>query len=149
MNDLSDPASSLGNNPITQSNTPIQTQGTSPTGNKEIVGGSMNPEGLRDATGQEIELPKEVVSSGVRIQPTVIPIPQPVSSLGVKPSGNNIPVQTTTTVVLPLSDAQIAAGLHASITNSVRWLAEWCVKRLKHLHIAIKNIHGSFVRVTE
>lgn len=104
---------------------------------------------LRDMTGQEFELPKEVQTAGVRMQPTTVSIPAPVASLGVKPSGANIPVQTKSSVVLPLSDDQIARGLHESITNSVRWLAEWCVRRLKHLHIRLQEVQGKYIEVKE
>ena len=109
----------------------------SPSGSKEVVGGMDRPEGLRDATGQEVELPKEVVQAGVRVQPTSVPIPSPVAQMGVKPAGGNIPPQTTSTVALPISDDQIAAGLRMSIINSLRWLAEWCVKRLKQIRIHV------------
>jgi len=120
---------------------------TTPSGAKEFEPGTVSPqEGLRDATGQETELSPEVSSAGVRVHPTTIPIPQPVSNMGVKPSGHNVPVATTTTVVLPLTDDQIAVGLHQSITNSVRWLAAWCVRRLKQVHIVFKNVHGKLVR---
>lgn len=116
-------------------------------GTKEVEPGTQSPDGAQDATGQEFELPKEVISAGIRAQPTTIPIPQSVAQMGVKPVGGNIPVQTTTTVVLPLTDDQIAVGLHQSITNSWRWLAEWCVRRLRQLHIAVKTIHGKLIRV--
>jgi len=150
MNDLPDPAS--GGNTNTQTLPPNTDDviSATPTGNKEVVGGTITQEeSLHDGTGSEFELPKEVSSAGVRIQPTSVPIPQSVASLGVKPAGQSVPVQTVPLVSLPLSDDQIAAGLHASITDSIRWLAEWCVHRLKHLHIAIKNVHGSLVRVKE
>ena len=117
-------------------------------GAKEVEPGAQIPDGAQDATGQEFALPKEVISAGVRVQPTTVPIPQSVAQMGVKPAGGNIPVQTTTTVVLPLTDDQIAVGLHQSITNSWRWLAEWCVRRLKQLHVAVKTIHGKLIRVT-
>lgn len=122
------------------------------SGNKEIpsLSGMVDlHEGLSDATGQELELPKEVQSAGVRIQPTTISLPAPIAKLGVAASGANIPIQTTSTIVLPLSDDQIAIGLHQAVTNSMRWLAEWCVRRLKFLHITLKNVHGKFVRVKE
>ena len=118
-----------------------------PSGNKEVVGGMYAPEGLQDATGQEMELPKEVAGAGVRIQPTSIPIPPPVSQMGVKPAGNNVPVQTVPAVALPLTDDQIAMGLRQSIVNSWRWLSEWCVKRLKQLHITLRSAGGKNVRV--
>jgi hypothetical protein len=119
------------------------------SGNKEVVGGPSESEVMHDSTGAEFELPKEVSSAGVRIQPTAIPIPPKVAQMGVAPAGQNVPVQTKSSVVLPLSDAQIAAGLHAGITDSIRWLAVWCSRRLKHFHIALKNIQGSLVRVQE
>lgn len=109
-----------------------------PTGNKEVVGGMDTPEGLRDATGQEIELPKEVAAAGVRIQPTSIPIPPSVSQMGVTPAGNNIVVHSAPPIVLPLTDEQIAIGLRLSIVDSLRWLSEWCVKRIKQFRIRIK-----------
>lgn len=118
-----------------------------PTGNKEVVGGVELPEGLQSAAGQEMELPHEVVSAGVRIQPTSIPIPAPVAQMGVQPAGKNIPAVQTTTVVLPLTDDQIAKGLHESITSSWLWLAHWCIKRLKQFHVNIKTIRGKIIRV--
>ena len=66
--------------------------------------------------------------------------------MGVKPAGQNIPVQTVPAVVLPLSDEQIAIGLHKGITDSLRWLSEWCVRRLKQMHIAVIRVHGKLVR---
>ncbi len=117
-----------------------------PSGAKEVEPGKPSQEGLRDATGQEVSIPKEVISAGVRIHPTTIPIPPRVSQLGVKPAGANVPIQTTTTVILPLTDEQIAIGLHQSIANSVRWLSEWCVRRFKQLHIVVKTVHGRLIR---
>jgi hypothetical protein len=118
-----------------------------PSGNKEAQGGGIEiPESLRDSTGQEFELPKEVAGAGVKVHPTVVAIPPPVSQMGVKPVGQNVPVQTSPTVVLPLTDEQIATGLHQGVADSIRWLSEWCVRRLKHLHIAVKVVHGKLIR---
>lgn len=135
--------------------TPVDTSKPVPTspvsvtpGGKEGESGTIaRPEGLRDATGQELELPKEVVSAGVKVTPTAIPIPQHVTTMGVKPAGHNVPVQTTSSVVLPISDDQIVAGLNQSITSSWRWLSVWCVKQLKRLHIAIQSVGGKNMRV--
>lgn len=121
----------------TPPSTPLGVTPASSFGSKEVVGGVDRPEGLRDATGNEMELPKEVVQAGVRVQPTSVPIPPKVAQMGVKPAGQNIPVQTTSAVALPISDAQIAAGLRISIVNSFRWLAEWCVKRIKQIRINV------------
>ena len=135
MNDLPNVTDPQGQTPPPV--VPLAAAVTTPSGSKEVVGGMDRPDGLQDATGQEMELPKEVASAGVRVQPTSVPIPPPVAQMGVKPAGQNIPTQTTSTIDLPLSDDQIAAGLHTSIINSLRWLAEWCVKRLKQIRIHV------------
>lgn len=141
--------------PVPQANPVIQNPNPKPDdvaasgsgiGAKEMEPSGGKNEGLQDATGQEFELPKEVSSAGVKMHPTVVSIPPNVAQMGVKPAGQNIPTQTTSSVVLPLSDEQIADGLHKGITDSVRWLAEWCVRRLKQLHIAVITVHGKLVR---
>lgn len=89
--------------------------------------------------GRDIELPKEVVSAGVKVQPTTVAIPKPVSQMGVAQTGS-VPVETGTTVTLPLSQPQIQEGLGRSVLDSWRWLAVWCVRRLKQLHLfQVKN----------
>jgi len=98
-------------------------------------------------TGHETDmLPKEVASAGVTIHPTTIPIPPPVAQMGVQPGAANIPMPTANTV-LPISDDQIAQGLGKSIQESFRWLAEWCIRRLKQAHLGLQSIHGKLVRV--
>ena len=83
--------------------------------------------------GREIELPPPVISAGVKVRPTTVQVPQPVSQMGVAPTGQATPPPAVT-VSLPLTDDQIAKGLHQSITSSWRWLAEWCIRKLKQLH---------------
>lgn len=90
--------------------------------------------GLRDTT-KEMELPKEVEAIGVKTQPTVIPMPQAVREMGVRPAGPNIPVYVPPAITLPLSEYQIAQGLHVSVIDSFRWLAEWCRRKLKQIGI--------------
>jgi hypothetical protein len=136
MNDLSD------------SSDPQVAQGSATlSGNKEVVGGSDQQDTLRDATG-EVAIPKEVVSAGVRVHPTVVPIPPRVSQMGVKPAGNNISTETATAVALPINDEVIAAGLGQGMSSSWRWLSEWCLRRMKQLHVIVKIVHGKLVRVT-
>jgi hypothetical protein len=148
MNDLPDPATqqnSKTQNPNTKQED-TQNSGVG-LGAKETEPSNVIPEGLRDATGQETQLSPEVSGAGVRVHPTSVSIPPSVASLGVKPAGQNVPVTTTSTVVLPLTDDQIAVGLHQSISNSVRWLAAWCIRRLKQVHIVLKNVHGKLIRI--
>jgi hypothetical protein len=99
-------------------------------------------EGVPETEG----LSKEVASAGVSIHPTTIPIPPPVAEMGVKPASANIPMPTPA-VTLPISDDQIARGLGKSIRESLRWLAEWCLRRLKQAHIGLQSIHGRLTRV--
>ncbi len=131
MNDLPTSASPQANQPVsTQPSVPMNPVGSS---NKEAgVGGGLEV-GLRDVSAQEVELPKEVASVGVKVQPTTIPIPPPVQQLGVQPTGQNVPVQQPPRRV-PLTDDQIVQGLKQGVTTSWRWLAEYCVRRLKQLH---------------
>ena len=108
-----------------------------PSGAKEMEFGRIaSPEvPLRDVSAQEIELPKEVSQAGVSITPTTIPIPANVQQMGVAPAGVNVQAVATPQVV-PLTDVQIVEGLKQGVKTSWRWLAEWCVRRIKQLHHA-------------
>lgn len=78
-------------------------------------------------------------------------IPREVERAGVKHAGPSVPfgavAKKKAKVNLPLTDDQIAKGLHAHIWQSVRWLAVWCVRQLKKLHIIVKEKHGRLIRV--
>ena len=50
-------------------------------------------------------------------------------------------------IELPISDEKIENGLHAKITSSLRWLAEFCLYRLRQAHLTLKKIHGRVFRV--
>jgi len=92
------------------------------------------------------DLSKEVASAGVTVHPTTIPVPLPVAQMGVQPGAANVPMPTAT-VTLPITDDKIAEGLAKSIKESFRWLAEWCVRRLKQVHMGLQSIHGKLTRV--
>lgn len=98
---------------------------------------------ITDVHSPEIELRKEVAAAGVKAHPTVVAIPPAVAQLGVQAIGSNSPAPTGQAVVLPLSDDQITQALHADVTSSLRWLAEWCVRKLKQLHQAATGIISS------
>ncbi|MEK7577388.1 MAG: hypothetical protein AAB492_02080 [Patescibacteria group bacterium] len=86
--------------------------------------------------GKDIELPHEVSAIGVRVQPTIVVLPTVVQHAGVQAINPAAPVAPFTPAAkMPLSDDQIAKGLHESVVNSVRWLTEWCVRRLKQLQL--------------
>lgn len=93
-------------------------------------------------SGRDMELPKEVASHGVRIAPTQIPVPQNLAQAGVKPAGDNVTIGSGQTVTLPLSDDQIAQGLNQDVASSWRWLAEWCVRKLKQIQLTLRLSGG-------
>lgn len=120
--------------------------------------GSLNKEqeALKSTAGEvvqeivkDVEISPEVERVGVTaVNRQSIELPPDVKKLGVTPSGPSTPVSTTTTtVVLPISDQQVVAGLHAQIISSLRWLAVWCLKKLQKAHVMLKVIHGKIVRV--
>lgn len=99
---------------------------------------------------KDVELTKEVAEAGVSEIKGVIDLPPDIKKLGVTQTGAMTPAVSTTAlpqVVLPISDPQIIVGLHAKIVSSFRWLAAWCVRKLKKAHIALKVVHGKIIRV--
>ena len=37
-------------------------------------------------------------------------------------------------IILPLTKKEVEMGLHGKVVDSIRWLAEWCVKTIKMFH---------------
>ena len=124
----------MNNLPTTRDSSTSSTPVPPPVGSfaKEQEGPQRVTESSFGDIGKEMELPKEVTAAGVKVRPTTVSIPPPVKNLGVKVAGSQTPF-TPNTTTLPLSDVQIAEGLHANISNSIRWLAEWCKYNLKKL----------------
>lgn len=101
------------------------------------------PELPLKAVAQEVVLPKEVASHGVSATPHTITLPLPLIQAGVQAVGAHASVHpiASTGIHLPLTDDEIAKALHASVTTSVRWLAEWCVRQIKMVHSTVSNSH--------
>jgi hypothetical protein len=95
----------------------------------------------------EMELRPEVAAAGVKVQPTTVLMPTVVMQSGVTAVGQVNPTQPPATIVLPISDDVIAEGLKQGVDSSWRWLAEWCVRKLKAIHQSIQVIHGHVTRV--
>lgn len=97
----------------------------------------------------EIEVPEEVEKAGVKRIGETIELPPDVKKLGVTHAGVSVPVVSVAlpVVTLPISDQQVVTGLHAQVLSALRWLAEWCIKKLKRAHIALKVMHGKVMRV--
>lgn len=122
---------------------------TAPSVGKELEHVSTVTPEASQATEQQkdTELPREVAAIGVTMQPTTVVLPNIVKNAGVQALNPQAPVITfAPTVKLPLSDDQIAKGLHESVASSVRWLAQWCMRRLKQVHIVAKDVGGRLVR---
>lgn len=127
--------------------TPVQpvTSGTGPGGKEtEPVPVSSFPEqtGIVE-THKDIELPQEVVKAGVTVQPTQITIPPQVAGAGVQPAGDNVTLGGGQTVSLPLTNDQMTVALKKSVADSVRWLAEWCIREIRKMHasVSVKTKH--------
>lgn len=99
-----------------------------------------------EEVSQELKLSPELEQAGVVNRSDTIELPPDIRKMGVTASGPSQPVGIATSVTLPLSDDQIVVGLHAQIVSSIRWLAEWCVKRLKKAHVHLKQLGGKVVR---
>ncbi len=112
--------------------TPINPVGNMAKESSPIV--STNEAPLVSEIGKEELLSTEVKNAGVRMQSDTIELPAIAHSMGVKiVDTTSPPVAIPLTVTLPLTDEQIAKGLHQSIVSSWRWLAQWCERQLKHI----------------
>lgn len=95
---------------------------------------------------------KEIREIGGEVRPETVRLPEIVKALGVSHSGATTPVvddSQTVVITLPLTDDQIVVGLHRQIYNSLRWLAEWCVRQLKMAHVQLKKVHGKVMRISK
>jgi len=97
----------------------------------------------------EAEVSPEVSGVGVKAQKENVEVPPDLKKMGVSSAGPTVPVINTASVkiILPISDDQIETGLHMQIYSALRWLAEWCIKKLKKAHLTLKIIHGKVMRV--
>lgn len=110
------------------------------TGNTELVS---------ETTG-DAELAPEMEKAGVIQFKETIELPPDMKKLGLGPAGASVPFTSLTAippVVLPISDQQVVTGLQANVSSAIKWLATWCVKKLKKAHVALKIIHGKIIRV--
>lgn len=137
------PSAASAPNPTVKSVTP---QGAGTAKEVEITHTAPVESPVVTEVGQEMPLAPEVSHVGVSLHPTTVEIPKTVQQLGVKPVGQYTPKPAVSALVLPLSDEKIAEGLHQSITSSWRWLSQWCIRRLKELHIALNAKGGKVVR---
>jgi len=146
MKSMNDTAQTPLQSPIS---TPQQQGGSSLGKEAETISGQVTMAEVPHITeiGKDIDLPKEVSAVGVSVHPTTVVIPPKVSSMGVKPAGNNVTIGDGSSIALPLSDDLILQGLKQNPTSSWRYLAEWCKRRLLQMHRVIRTISGRPVEV--
>ncbi len=113
------------------------------TKEKEIL--ARQDEASLEAVRQEIVLTPEI-QEVVEVRQEEIELPPPLPKMGVTQTGADLPVNLSA-VNPPLADEKILSGRKASITDNLRWLAEWCFKQLRKVHIKLKKINGRIVRV--
>lgn len=106
----------------------------------------VNPE---ESAAQElmtdIELEPDVEQAGVTITSETIEIPPDLKKMGVQAMGSSNVFTSATAMKLPLTDDQIVIGLHSQVMMSLRWLSEWCIKKLKIAHVHLKVMTGGKV----
>lgn len=98
---------------------------------------------LMAEVGKDTELSPEVKMAGVSMKSDSIELPHLVQKMGVSAVGPAAPpTSQVVAITLPLSDDQIAQGLHQSLMSSWRWLAEWCERQFKQAHILLTSAKG-------
>lgn len=147
------PMSNDGNSGQSQSspslNTLIQPAQPAAGVHKEVEPVSSSEPATLEETVAEVELEPDMEAAGVQKISETIELPPDMKKMGVQAVGPTQPIPTAATVQLPLSDDQIVVGLHAQIISSLRWLAEWCIRKLKKAHVHLKKMGGGVVREIE
>lgn len=102
-----------------------------------IVENSESP--IITEVGQEVDLSSEVKKAGVTMQSDTIELPKPIQNLGVTQVGVAAPVKKVS-YTPPLTDDQIALGLKQSLSQSLRWLSEWCKRQAQ---IVLRRVYAN------
>lgn len=101
---------------------------------------------LLEEVSSEVELSKELEQVGLQKRSETIELPLDVAQMGVVSHSHAQPIAQSVTIQLPLSDDQIEKGLHAKLSQSIRWFAQWCLYKLQRAHIQLKVVAGKVVR---
>lgn len=110
---------------------------------KEREKSVFSPE-IKEAVEQES--PKELASL-VEATPEKVKAAPELKKFGVEEKLETPKYPDRQKISLPLSDEMVVKGLHAPVTSSLRWLAEWAEYLLKKAHLTLKQIHGHVVRI--
>ena len=125
---------------------PIPVPSVSHSG-KEFESAPLKTEIAVKEVSKEIELTSEVKAAGVEKIQGTIDLPPDLKKLGITPNASQIPITQTPVITLPLTDDKIMSGLNSPLSQSLKWLALWCIFRLQKAHLVLKKLHGTIVRV--
>lgn len=96
---------------------------------KEALGPPL-AEGVKIVEKKEFEPSEEVAEWMEKVEGKEIELPQPV-----KDEYGQILVRaariTKPKIVMPISKKKMKKGLHYKVADSIRWLAEWCLRLIK------------------
>lgn len=120
---------------------------SSTTQHKEAEPTRMVPEESENIEIHEVveHEPSPDLSKYVHHHKETVEVPPDLKKIGIVATSNPS-VTTTQPLSAPLSDDKIISGLHAPITSSLRWFAEFCIYLLKTMHVSLKEIKGKPVR---
>ncbi len=120
--------------------------GVKPTPESEpLIPKPAEPLSVAEPVQEESEREQDVASY-IEVKKDHVEVPPELKKIGVE---NDEPVDLTINqnLKLPLADDKILPGLHAPFTSSLRWLAEFSLFLLKHVHLTLKVIHGKVRRI--
>lgn len=122
------------------------------SGGVERSAGTLKTGEIITSGSHETDLPKEIKEAGVEEIPnegTIVEIPPDVKKMGVMQSGTAAPVNSSgnSQVQFPIPDDQLIKDSKGSVTSALTWLAVWCIKKLKKMHLALQSVGGKVERV--
>jgi len=129
---------------------PVQPSNIISSGGKEAEKMKLAVTDKLEQVSSEVVLAPEVEKAGVVKIGETIELPPDVKKLGVTTNGSPVTVPASkppSAHSMPLSDEAIYSGRRLSIGNTIRWLSEWCIRKLKKAHLVLRNIQGKIVRV--
>lgn len=137
---VTDRARKAQDQPVTSSISPVLGERASqlagrPAGAKEaeLVPPSGPVEGAPPTEVRELgELPPEIAGWLERVERDDVAEPPTVVHQGKTVVSPAAPTQAQ--VTLPLTSDDLKKGLHRKILESIRWLAEWCLRLVKKYH---------------
>lgn len=110
------------------------------------TGGHPEREPIKETPLEEVEkapeLSLEVQKAGVTPIQEQVKLPTQDQQVGMMEAGEAVPVSLQPTQTITLTDDQIKKALHQKVTESILWLATWCVRQLRVIHHKLSRSGG-------